>query len=141
MDEPWHVVHTIDDWYDGSRGGVADYFGVSHYYRSIYLDTPTWNPDEDRFELTLLPTVAFEAALELQAIWEKWHQAYKAGTAPEDPDDERVLPEDKTKNAELTQILAAGRESGKDRIILVRGEFKLGCKHVCWRKMEQEVLE
>jgi hypothetical protein len=44
-------VHTVDDWYDGARGGAADYHRQPHAYRSLYLDSGTWDPDEDRFEL------------------------------------------------------------------------------------------
>ena len=72
MDERWESVHTVDDWYDGPREGVADYLGSHHYYRSVFLDTPKWNPDEDRFELTPISGSAYEAALELHVIWERW---------------------------------------------------------------------
>jgi hypothetical protein len=113
----------MDDWYDGPRGGAADFGGSPHYYHSVYLDTPTWNPDEDRFEFTPLPRDAFEAALVLQAIWERWHQAYKDGTAPEDPDDERVLPADRQRRDELEHVLAAGRAANASRAALVHGEL------------------
>ena len=145
MEEPWEAVHTMDDWYDGPRGGAADFGGVPHYYRSVYLDTPKWDPDEDRFELILLPQEAFEAALEMQAIWERWHQAYKAGTAPDDIDDERVLPADRQRRTELEQVLATGRAANANRRVLVHGEFELGCKRVRWwpvsdeKKAEQSV--
>ena len=96
----WEAVRSVDDWYDGPRQGVADYRGLAHYYQSVYLDTPVWDPDEDRFELTPLPEDAFLAALELQAIWQRWYQAHKSGTAPEDVDDERVLPADRHRRNE-----------------------------------------
>jgi hypothetical protein len=132
VSKTWEAVHTTDDWYDGPRGGVADCGGSPHYYRSVYLDTPKWNPDEDRFELTPLSRKGFEAALELQAIWDRWRQAYRCGTAPEDPDDERVLPADRQRRSELEQVLAAGREANASRAVLMHGEFELGCKRVRW---------
>ena len=137
MCESWETVHTMDNWYDGPRGGVADFGGAPHYYRSVYLDTPKWNPDEDRFELTPLPRAAFEAAVELQAIWERWNQAYKAGNAPKDPDDERVLPADRQRWSELEQVLAAGRTANASRTVLVHGAFELGCKRVRWWPVAQ----
>ena len=132
MGEAWEPVHTMDDWYDGPRGGVADFGGSPHYYRSVYLDTPKWNPDEDRFELTPLAADTFRAALELQAIWERWHHAHKAATAPDDPDDERVLPADRSRRDELERVLAAGRAGNASLAVLVCGEFELGCKRVRW---------
>jgi hypothetical protein len=134
----WDTVHTVDDWYDGPRGGVADFGGSPHYYRSVYLDSPKWNPDEDRFELTPLPPSAFAAALELQAIWERWRQAHKAGAAPDDPEDERVLPADRDRRGGLEQVLAAGRAANASRLVLLHGEFELGCKRVRWRPVAEQ---
>ena len=50
----YEPVHTVDEYYDGPRIGTADYGGRVHAYRSLYLDSATWDADEDRFELTLL---------------------------------------------------------------------------------------
>lgn len=133
MGELWEPVHTMDDWYDGPRGGVADYGGSPHYYRSVYLDTPKWDPDEDRFELTPLSQAAFVIALELQTIFERWREAYKAGTAPHDPDDERVLPGDRSRRDELDLIFVATRAANANQVVLVHGEFELGCERVRWR--------
>ncbi|MCL4854275.1 MAG: hypothetical protein KJZ78_23180 [Bryobacteraceae bacterium] len=137
MGGSWEVVYTMDDWYDGPRGGVADFGGSPHYYRSVYLDYPQWNPDEDRFELTPLPRDAFEAAVELQVIWERWHEAHQVGTALEDPDGERVLPADRAQCVELERVLAAGREANASRAFLLHGEFELGCKRVRWWPVAQ----
>ena len=54
MSELVEPVHDVDDYYDGPRGGVADYRGRPHRFRSLYLDSEIWNSDEDRFELTPL---------------------------------------------------------------------------------------
>jgi hypothetical protein len=132
MDKAWEPVHTMDDWYDGPRGGVADYGGLPHYYRSVFLDTPRWNPDEDRFELTPLSSVGVSAALELQAIHERWQKARFANAVPDDPDDERVLPSDRTRRDQLERLLAAERAANAGRAILVHGEFERGCKRVRW---------
>jgi len=130
--EAWETVHTVGDWYDGPRGGVADFGGAPHYYRSVYLDAPNWNPDEDRFELTPLSQDAFEAARELQTIWERWNRAHKAGTAPEASGDEWALPADRQRRGEQEQVLAAGRAANASHAVLVHGEFELGCKRVRW---------
>lgn len=133
MDERWESVHTVDDWYDGPREGVADYLGSHHYYRSVFLDTPKWNPDEDRFELTPISGSAYEAALQLHVIWERWNSAYRTGSASDDPDDERVLPADRMRWVELTQLVVKERAANANHTFMVHGEFELGCKRVLWR--------
>ena len=50
----WNVVHTVADWYDGPRAGSADYEGKAYWYRSVYLDSNIWDPNENRFELNPL---------------------------------------------------------------------------------------
>ena len=52
MGTEFETVHSVDEYYDGPRTGVADHEGVPHAYRSVYLDSTEWDPDEDRFELT-----------------------------------------------------------------------------------------
>jgi hypothetical protein len=47
----FEAVHSVDEYYDGPRTGIADYHGRPHVYRSVYLDHVEWNADEDRFEL------------------------------------------------------------------------------------------
>ena len=51
MESNFEPVHSVDEYYDGPRAGVAEYQGRLHHYRSVYLDSATWNADEDRFEL------------------------------------------------------------------------------------------
>ena len=52
MESDFDIVYTIHDWYDGARDGAATFRGSPFRYRSVYMDTPTWDPNEDRFELT-----------------------------------------------------------------------------------------
>ena len=46
----WERVHTVDEYFDGPRGGVADFRGVPHAYKC------KWNADagdwETAFELS-----------------------------------------------------------------------------------------
>ena len=52
MTEDFEPVHSVDEYYDGPREGMADFGGHPHRYRSMYLDGAEWDPDDDRFELT-----------------------------------------------------------------------------------------
>lgn len=52
MNEPWDIVHSVDDWYDGPLDGVADFRGARHHFRK--LDLAVSNEQDDRFVLTPL---------------------------------------------------------------------------------------
>jgi hypothetical protein len=56
MSEEFEVVHSVDDYYDGPRTGVADFGGSPHRFRCLGWASPggpdePWDPHEDRFEL------------------------------------------------------------------------------------------
>lgn len=133
LTSPWERVHSIEDWYDGPRAGIADHWGWPHHYRSLYLDNDRWDPDEDRFELVPVAAEAVEWARECDEILRRYYKAHQAGTAPEDPDDDRVLPADRTRRKELELRLAAELAANRHRALVVRGEFELGCKRVRWK--------
>ena len=127
-DSAWETVHTVDDWYDGPRAGVADFEGRPHPYRSTYVDTEGWSPDEDRFELTPISSAALSAAVELDAIWQRWRAA-----DPQPPDTEDMaLPEDRARRAQLQTAWDAEYAHRADERLLVHGEFELGCARVRW---------
>jgi hypothetical protein len=53
MKTPFEPVHTVDDYYDGPRTGVAEFQGVRHRFRSlVWPPTKNWDSEDDRFELT-----------------------------------------------------------------------------------------
>ncbi len=53
MERSFEHVYTVTDYYDGPRGGVAEFNGVPHVYRSLFLDSEDeW--DAERFELSPL---------------------------------------------------------------------------------------
>jgi hypothetical protein len=46
-------VHSVADYYDGPRMGVADFQGVRHHFRSlVWPPNEHWDSEDDRFELT-----------------------------------------------------------------------------------------
>ena len=139
MHHPPDRVYTTDDWYDGPRAGAADYRGAPHYYRSLYLDTPKWDPKEDRFELTALSTEALEWAVEADRLFSRWDAARRAGTLPPEateealrPDTPLVFPEDRDRYVDLQQKLTAYLAAARTRAFVVRGEFVVGSDSVVW---------
>ena len=124
MDAPFETVHTVDDYYDGPRSGIADFGGRPYFFRSVYLDTETWDPNEDRFELSPVAPEVRDLAVEAFLLWQRWQVAEFAGAAPEsDEGDPRVLPGDRPRYEELQRLLAAHLRTDPVQRIVVRGEF------------------
>ncbi len=117
------VFYTIYDWYDGARDGAATFQGAPFRYRSVYLDTPRWHPDEDRFELTPLSPDLLGAMVDADRLWRRWDEACRAETLPPEALDEpRVLPEDREQYEALTARIE--HELGVLKpTILARGKF------------------
>lgn len=136
MEPTWDAVHTTDDYYDGPRGGVADHGGQPHHYRSLFLDAEPYDSHDDRFELTPVSDDAVVWAQECSDILRRYHVAYRAGTAPVDLDDERVLPDDRTRRDELQGWLAAEVADNRHRTFVVRGEFGRYARWVRWCPVE-----
>jgi hypothetical protein len=136
MDTAFETVYTIVDWYDGPREGAADFRGVPHRYRSVYLDTPEWNPDEDRFELTPIPTELLTAMLEADRLWRRWDAARRAGTLPQMADDApRVLPEDRAHYVTLTADIDAALAC-RVPTMLAHGAFQYRPDRVRWMPVD-----
>ncbi len=98
----YEIVHTITDWYDGARGGVADLNGEPHYYENL------WKEGEDYWSeiylLKQLDAKTFALVMEDWKIWLRWERAFKEGEATEET--HPALPEEKQRHEELTRILA-----------------------------------
>jgi hypothetical protein len=132
MESASDVFYTIYDWYDGARDGAATFQGAPCRYRSVYLDTPSWDPDEDRFELTPISADLLGAMVEADRLWRRWDEARRAGTLPpEGPDAPRALPEDRERYKALLARIEA--ELGAlQPTVLARGEFDYQSGRVRW---------
>jgi hypothetical protein len=129
----WNIVHTIDDWYDGPRAGAADYDGRSYWYRSVYLDTPEYNHEEDRFELTPMTPEALGWELERKHIFDRWESARRLGSIvwnDGDLDSFGAFPEDMDLCRELNKKMEFYLANTKPTHLL-RGEFEPG--RVRWK--------
>lgn len=134
----WETVHTIDGWYDGPRSGAAEYGGVSCWYRSVYLDTNEWNPDEDRFELTPITQDVLSWELERTAIFDRWDAARKDGSIVwknGDLDSFGALPDEMMRYRELNEKVEAFLTQASPKHFL-RGNFDLTTRRVRWDPLE-----
>jgi hypothetical protein len=145
MNKSFQTVHTTEDYYDGPRSGIADFDGQPHYYRSIYLDTPQWDPDEDRFELSPVTPEVLAAAREAAAIFNRWDTIQRSTPGFRYTDEEfGALPQERARYRELEQFLKSSYAAATQaHRVLVHGEFRVGESspsrlQVCWRLAESD---
>jgi hypothetical protein len=73
-------VHTIWDYYDGPREGLADFLGRPHYYKNTWDEAADdWSP---WYELVPVDAETLQLALEQWAIWLTWNEKFRAGLVP-----------------------------------------------------------
>jgi hypothetical protein len=120
--EDFEKVHTITDWYDGARGGVADLNGMPHYYEN------RWDESEQDWSkvyfLTPLDVETFSLALEDWGIWLRWEKAFKEGGTTQET--HPALPEDRQRHTELEKILAQRLTISETSSFRARAEFAYG---------------
>ncbi|HEX8251054.1 MAG TPA: hypothetical protein VF599_22965 [Pyrinomonadaceae bacterium] len=98
----YETVHTITDWYDGARAGIADLDGKPHYYENHWSESESdWS---DIYFLKPLDAETFALAMEDREIRLRWEEAFKTGktTGNTHP----ALPEERQRHEELIRILA-----------------------------------
>ena len=93
-------VYTVTDYYDGSRGGVAEFRGNPHYYECQFDESDDWS---EIFLLKALDHETFQLVLEDWAIWERWNAAWEEGKVGLDT--HPALPADKERHEEISLIL------------------------------------
>jgi hypothetical protein len=132
MESASDILYTIDDWYDGARHGAATFRGALVRYRSVYLDTAKWDPEENRFELTPISEELLDAMLEADRLWPRWEAARKAGTLPNAPHDApRVLPEDLERYTALKAQIEADL-AARTPTVLATAAFDYALDRVEW---------
>ena len=114
-------VHTMTDYYDGPRRGVADFAGQPHLYES------TFDNDADNyidiFRLSPVAQDVFALALEDWQIWPRWETAFHNGHTTQDT--HPALPDDRCRNNELDAILKERLLIDDANFFTARGEFRV----------------
>ena len=120
-DSGYEIVHTITNWYDGARGGVADLNGKPHYYECQFDDaTDDWSAI---YFLEPLDRETLVLALEDWQIWLRWNSAFKEHKATIET--HPALPADRERHDELSRLLADSLVIGSGHI-KATGDFKYG---------------
>lgn len=75
--EDWETVHTVHDYWDGPRTGVADCGGVPHAYAC------EWSEEDDDwsnvFRLSPIRPDQLLKVMESWALWLRWRHAHDTG--------------------------------------------------------------
>ena len=121
----FEAVYTMTDYYDGPRGGIADFRGVPHVYESTYADVAD-KPGVaiDVFRLSPVIPEIFGLALEDWGIWLRWETALHRGELT--PDDAHpALLVDRIRHEELNRQLSGQLIIADDGCILAHAEFRV----------------
>lgn len=124
----WEKIHTVTNWYDGARLGIADYGGKPHLYESRWDNSKgCWEGEDDavcHYWLSPVSSEIFAWAMEDWAIWNRWQIAVEQGKV--DPSTHPATPEDRPRHEQLQELLGASLEPGRPGSFLVIGEFDQG---------------
>ena len=119
MSESRERVHTVTDYWDGPRAGVADFGGHPHAFRRVFDgDEDDWT---EIFLLKPLSVGQFEVVMQDWAIWLRWRAAYDAGKTTLDT--HPALPEDAEAHARLADAVADAMNVPDDGPFAMAGEF------------------
>lgn len=73
----YELVHTVWDFYEGPRSGIADYVGAPHHYVSEFDEDK--DDYTDRFSLRPIDRATFELILKQWQMWRSWELAFQRG--------------------------------------------------------------
>jgi hypothetical protein len=115
------MVHTMTDYYDGPRKGIADFQGRPHLYES------QWDHVVDdyasKFRLSPVEPAVFVLAMESWRIWRRWETAFHEGQTTHET--HPALPEDRARSQELDRLLEPVLRIDETNVVWARGEFKV----------------
>jgi hypothetical protein len=115
-------VYTTTDYYDGPRGGIADFEGRPHVYASAFDDLR--DGYTDTFLLMPIDDELFRLALEDWKTWCRWEDALHTGHTTHDT--HPTLPEDRPRHDELKRQIGDRLIARPEMSVRARGEFRSG---------------
>ena len=105
--------------YDGPRGGVADFEGRPHAYASLFDESVGYS---DTFLLMPIDDELFRLALEDWAIWLRWESAFRTGETPQET--HPALPSDRQRHEELERLIGGRLDPRPELSYRAHAEFR-----------------
>ena len=93
----WDRVHTVNDYYDGPRLGIADVDGVPHIYEAEFDHSS--DDYGDTYFVSPVDEELLALALEDWEIWFRWDSALKRGDVS--VESHPALPQDRKRHEAL----------------------------------------
>jgi hypothetical protein len=113
-------VHAVTDFWDGPRGGVADFGARPHAFASRWDEGDDWDP---ALRLAPIDDATLALVLEDWAIWTRWEDAFHAGATSIDT--HPALPADRARHEELAALLAPRLDVPADAELRAAAEFRV----------------
>jgi len=120
MYDAYEVVHTMTNFWDGPRKGIANFQGQPHLYQSDYKDLES--ECSDTFWLMSVDSQTFALALEDWEIWRRWETAFHSGETSIDT--HPALPQDRARYAEIQTLLKGRLELNPACAIRAQANFR-----------------
>jgi hypothetical protein len=117
---PFERVHTMTDYWDGPRAGIADFDGRPHAYASRFDEAR--DDYEEVFELRPVDDETLALALEDWQMFQRWEEAYRAGKVTLDA--HQVLLEDRARHQEIAGALRERLAALPGPVTLARAVFR-----------------
>ncbi len=115
----WEIVHTVNEFYDVPRLGVADFDGTPHVYACVF--DPVVDDWTSTYQLSPINEAGFTAVKEAWDIWSRWQSSFYAQTLKDD-DHHPALAVDRARYEELRPIVA--RHLKADRGFVAKANFR-----------------
>lgn len=116
----WQKVHTVNDFFDCPRFGVADFEGRPHVFESRFDESADDYPDT--FKLSPIDSDLFELVLRDWAIWERWLAEFESGNVTTDT--HPCLPDDKPEHDRLSERIGSRFRIDPDNYVAKLAEFR-----------------
>ena len=116
----WDRVHTVNDYYDGPRLGIADVDGVPHIYEAEF----DYSTDEfgDTYFVSPVDENLMALVLEDWEIWLRWNSAFKRGNASAET--HPALPQDRERHEALKIAIGDRLRVDRAHSKYLKGHFK-----------------
>ncbi len=117
--KPFERVYTMTDYYDGPRGGIADFEGRPCSYQARFDEATGYS---DVFQLRVVDDETLRLALEDWEIWKRWEDAFLAGQTAHDT--HPALPADRERHRQIAAVLQQRLDALPGPIVEATGEFR-----------------
>lgn len=118
--DTYEKIHTIQDWWDGPREGVADYKGKPHVFTRVFDED--LDDYSDFFLLTPITEEEFHLIMEGNEIWKRWVMDFEERLVP--LSSHPCLPEERARYEEIKALTQHLFDANQTSSLSVMGEVR-----------------